>query len=134
MIQSVYRLLGKQVELERRCSMPALSLSRQDTRICNSIIESARFRNGTSPISPKLEARQSVIFNVRAYYGCYNLDVPKCMGTGSGSSRGSNISENDVSERHANGAQDINGNKVSDIDGNINGSLLETEMRDDTSI
>ncbi|XP_063682411.1 uncharacterized protein LOC134817202 [Bolinopsis microptera] len=118
MIECVYRCIGKHSEIERRSSIAALS--RKETRMMNSVSEkSTRF----STVAPRLESKtSSVIFNVRAYYGCYNVNVPKCKGI-SLSARGCCLSEHKLNGNDVDGIKD-------DMNGN-NGNLLETEMKEE---
>ena len=90
----------------------------------NSVSEkSTRFSTGP----PRLETKSSsVIFNVRAYYGCYN--VPKGIGV---SDRGCCPSDHKLSGNDVEGIKDdMNGNSVHDIN-DINGNLLEAEMKEE---
>ena len=121
-LHCLHRLLGKRSELEHRGSIAALSLSRGESRV-----EMPRVRTSPVSMTPRLDHKTSVIFNVRAYYGCYNLNVPRCINRNSGSSRNSDIDFNgkcvDGSEVNVN---EINGNDLNDLSDHINGSLLES--------
>lgn len=127
-IQSVYRLLGKPIDIERRCSPPNLS------RINYSMAEPIRLRPNHSCVSPKQERSPNVIFNVRApYYGCNNLNIPR-NGVNR-SSTGSIYSTNDIYEK-SKYHEDMNGhsedNGCSPNDDHMNGSLLEHKTKDES--
>ncbi|KAL5255175.1 hypothetical protein ACHWQZ_G014567 [Mnemiopsis leidyi] len=118
------RLMGKQIELEHRGSIAALSLSRGESRV-----EMPRVR--TSPISmtPKLDHKNSVsvIFNVRAYYGCYNLSVPRSRNKNSESSRNSDV---EFSGKCVDGSEvNVNGSHLSDLSDPMDGNLLESSSK-----
>ena len=136
MILSLYRFLGKKMDIERSGSIQAISLSRiEDNRIGNAIVDATRFRSNSIAMGPpRLPEchKTSVIFNVRAYYDCYHLNVPGCRS--SISSKGSCTSVNGTNQDDM--RDGINGTKENDIlDGNgsntndISDSLV-TGMKD----
>lgn len=125
-LHCVYRAIGKKrVKMERRSSLPILSISRGESRFCSSVlVDSSRYRANTSPVrstdrhsltcerqTQLQHTKSNVIFNHRAYG---NSAAARCDAAGTAKGSGYLCDDQELNGHHeiqSNGHK-INGKTV----------------------